>query len=381
MGGNAFPGLDVPRLTPEEYKTIRDKCVLVLRNFYEQVVCPPEAPEKIDHGDIDLLVSVPRRPINMDELNANLQSIRRTRVGVTTSFAVPHPTKQYSYAQIDAHACPESYLEWELWMGGYGDLVQILGVLNRGIGLTMNDKGLHVRIPEIEPINRKSSMVYLTNDVNMVMKFLGLNGDEYTQGFSTMDQLFAWCAAGRFYGPDNERADDEEIIAKTSANDRRRFKLRPMFSNFFKVWAPAHPEAFQNEQLTPRETVLREAIKIFGVEAKYNEAMVLWREKEEENVALRIIREAIPEEGERLKQVMRGLKRWTTLQNGIPVLKVENDPSDPCNTQWLRELKGDRIEPFLKWVTENCAELRSREKRRAEAQSNNPGINMESNRD
>src|ERR1700753_3093667 len=111
MGGHAFPGLDIPRLSLEEYATVREKCVAVLCNFYEQVVCAPEAPEKTDHGDVDILVSVPRNPINIEDLGTYLQAIRRTCVGVTTSFAVPHPTKRNAYAQVDTHACREGYLE------------------------------------------------------------------------------------------------------------------------------------------------------------------------------------------------------------------------------------------------------------------------------
>jgi hypothetical protein len=359
MGGNAFPDLKVPRLSPEEYKTVRDKCVTILENFYKEVVCPPEAPEKIDHGDVDILVSVPRRDINMDEIASSLTAIRRTRVGVTTSFAVPHPTQKATYAQVDAHVCREGCLRWELWMGGYGDLVQIIGVLSRGIGLTMTDKGLHVRIPEIEPTNRKAAMIYLTSDVESVMIFLGLDVEAYRNGFNSIEKIYAWCAAGRFFGRDTEKKSEY------SANDRSRLRKRKMFTDFLTEWVPNHPETFKNETKTPRDQVLQEAITFFHVEGRYNEAMNAWKLEEEERTVLEEVRNVIPEDGERSRITLRGLKRWTVIQNGMPKLRDETDPAEPAQAAWLRELKGDRKDHFLKWVIANYAELGSRERRRA----------------
>jgi hypothetical protein len=371
MGGGAFPKLDVPRLATEEYTTIRDKCITILQDFYEQVSCPPEAPEKLDHGDVDLLVCGPKtKSISMDQVGSRLGAIQRTKAGVTTNFAVHHPSKPDAFSQIDIHVCQDGRLEWESWMGGYGDLVQIVGVLNRGIGLTMNDKGLHVRIPEIEPSNRKASMIRLTDDPINVMKFLGLDSEEYKRGFESQEQIFRWIAAARFYGPDPERsADDETTISKNSSNDRQRFRKRQMFAQFFNEWAPAHLEAFKNEERIPRQDVLREAIDFFQVQVQYNDAMSTWKLEETQRDILKAIRRVIPAEGEKLGQAIRGAKRWTAFQNGTPVMLDETDPNKVPDPHWLRELKADHKEVFLDWLKANWVELQRREKHRASSRN------------
>jgi hypothetical protein len=253
-------------------------------------------------------------------------------------------------------------------MGGYGDLVQIVGVLNRGIGLTMNDKGLHVRIAEIEPSNRKASMIRLTDDPINVMKFLGLDSEEYKRGFESKEQIFRWIAAARFYGPDPERSADDETISKNSSNDRQRFRKREMFAQFFKEWAPAHPEAFKNAERIPRQDVLREVIDFFQVQDQYNEAMSTWKQEETQREILEAIRRVIPAEGEKLGQAIRGAKRWTAFQNGAPGMRDETDPNK-VPAHWLRELKADHKEVFLDWLKANWVELWRREKRRASSRN------------
>ena len=53
----------------------------------------------------------------------------------------------------------------------------MLGTTIRPFGLTANAKGLHVRIEEIELLDRKRSTIYLTKDPREVCQLLGLDGE------------------------------------------------------------------------------------------------------------------------------------------------------------------------------------------------------------
>jgi hypothetical protein len=132
MGGAAFPGYNVPQLNHSEYNLLRDKCLQSLKQFYEQVLCPPEAPSKKDHGDVDLLVCKPKLEIDVDKIAAALGAVRRTKSWtITVSFAVPllrNGAENSDFAQIDIHHCHEGFLELEYFMSSYGDLAQILGI-------------------------------------------------------------------------------------------------------------------------------------------------------------------------------------------------------------------------------------------------------------
>jgi hypothetical protein len=359
MGGSAFPDLTVPRLPPAEYTILRDQCIKITQQFYRDVVCPPESPGKLDHGDVDLLVSRPLRDFDSAELRKALGAIRSAGSRITTNFAVPLLERPEEYAQVDVHVCPEGYLDWEIWMSGWGDLIQIVGVLNRPIGLTMNDRGLFIRVPEVESSNRKASMLFLTRDPNEIMKFLGLNGEKYHGGFQTTEEMFVWCAEGRFYtGP---RATNEG----ETANDRLRIKKRPVFGDFLTQWAPAHANVWLGKDIS-REEVLELAIQAFGVSAEYEAILGIWKLQQERDRKLGLIKGVIPEENDRrLKDTMRGLKRWVGFsENGRPVLKPENEPNHLAINQddWLDMVREDRLEEVLAWVKANHGELRRREK-------------------
>lgn len=62
MGGIAFSlkdprGLNTPRMPPEVYRVVRDKCHALLRQRFLAVASPIEAPAKLDYGDVDIFVA------------------------------------------------------------------------------------------------------------------------------------------------------------------------------------------------------------------------------------------------------------------------------------------------------------------------------------
>ena len=65
MGGNAFgsilPSSAFPRLPPNVYHALKTRMWPLLEELYVHVGVPHVAPEKMDHGDLDLIVSLPRR--------------------------------------------------------------------------------------------------------------------------------------------------------------------------------------------------------------------------------------------------------------------------------------------------------------------------------
>jgi hypothetical protein len=358
MGGGAFPALHVPRLSHEDYATLRNKCISILQAFYEEVVCPPEAPSKTDHGDVDLIVCKPKTTIDVKEVGKALGASEQTKSCLTTSFAIPLPGTDSAFAQVDVHVCHNTSWEFDHFMASFGDMAQILGTMNRSVGLTMNDKGLNVRISEIEATNRKASMLHLTADPVATMKFLGLDPEKYRQGFASDEEIYAWCAKGRFYGPVEERDHN--------ANDRARLRKRPMFTKCMSEWLPAHPDIWDDHRKWSREEVLQEAVQHFGVQEKYGLMMSAQRKLAKAESIMKAIKESVPEEGERLGQVIRGLKRWTKFEDGEARLLDEDDARDDITgtPDGISEITEHQQPDLIKWVISNHAELRRREKRR-----------------
>ena len=323
MGGKVFVTLNVPRLPHGIYNEMRLKAHESLLPFYKNVVSPPEAPSKIDHGDVDFLVANPTSekgdsdPASRSHVSAVAIALgaidyRHTSNSKTTHFAVPIPHRENEHAQIDVHVCPAEYYEWEIFLQSYGDLLQILGILNRPIGLTINDKGLYLRIPEIEPGNRKKAMVFLTDSPTETMAFLGLDGERYAQGFATDEVIFSWCFGGRFYGPLKQ---EEE-----TSNDRNRLRKRDMFTACVREWFPTHAaELFPKDRpIWTREEVLGEVLRYFpDAKPVYEAKMIEYGQEVWEAEVLAGMRVVNPlAEEKECTEIVRGSKRFVTFDEG-----------------------------------------------------------------
>jgi hypothetical protein len=68
MGGSAFGAIltsaAFPRLPPSVYRALKKRLLPKITEFYAWVGVPHEAPDKKDHGDLDLLVAIPKLPHN-----------------------------------------------------------------------------------------------------------------------------------------------------------------------------------------------------------------------------------------------------------------------------------------------------------------------------
>jgi hypothetical protein len=224
----------------------------------------------------------------------------------------------------------------------------------------MNNKGFHFRVPEVEKTNRKASMVFLTLEPVATMSFLGLDATNWKQGFTSDEDVFKWCAAGRFY----HARTSGELSAGTNANDRQRLKKRDMFIQFW-AWADENPEAFRGTEQVVREDVLREAIKTFGVHASYESVAALYTRASREEWMLAAIAKTINDSERHLKQIIRGLKRWVILdEQGLPRLLDSEKTDIHAMPDWVASIPDSRREGFLDWVRLNQAEIRRREKAR-----------------
>ena len=183
MGGNAFTNLNTPRLDPVQYNLARQAAISVLRGYFPVVQVPPEAPEKTDFGDVDVLVAGAGREVTVGDISNALKAVAHTTTKFPASFAVPLEGVDNAYAQIDIETSCAQLVPWLLWLKSYGDLTIVLGSLHRDLGLTISHTGLYLRIEELEKSSRKASMLKLTNNPAKAMEFQVVmpNGSEVLQ--------------------------------------------------------------------------------------------------------------------------------------------------------------------------------------------------------
>lgn len=99
------------------------------------------------------------------------------------------------YIQVDIHICPDyRTFRWEYFHNAHGDLWNILGSTIRRFGLTVNNNGMFIRIPDIEFHDKKKSMIFLTEEPAVILAFLGLDGSKWFKGFDSREDMFEYAA-------------------------------------------------------------------------------------------------------------------------------------------------------------------------------------------
>jgi hypothetical protein len=368
MGGQAFNVgsqiIRVPRMTPGMYQMIAEATRTKLETLFNHVTIPREAPGKLDHGDIDFLVEGIRsfNGLNVwDTIKSLLGAELHASRGGSHSFGVSHPDIHDAYIQIDVELSPGNgtpdsteLFEWTRWMKGDSDILQIIGVCHRPLGLLCNDRGLHVRIEEIEPYDKKKALLFLTRDPNKAMELYGLDTSKYWEGFQDEADLFAWVSRGRFFAWEIFEGRTEK------SNDRTRQNKRPMYRRFVEEYMPAHPGLGGDKQWSRKE-VLNEALDMFGKREQYQRMLAEHDARETEEALWTQIRQLLPESNT-LGVALKGLRRWVDFTDGKPYITAQ--PLDN-SLMWTAVVPTESTTDVLNWVAENWQEVKLLEKRRA----------------
>jgi hypothetical protein len=371
MGGKAFPQVHVPRMSLELYQRLSADCQTKLQTLFERVVVPRDAPAKADFGDIDFLVGGIRSHTSPTsalwaEVKALLNADLHVQNGHSHSFAVPLPDEPEAYAQVDVELSPgdgtpdaAELFAWTAFMKGDSDLLQILGISHRALGIICNDRGMHVSVEEIAPYNKQKALLFLTRDPDKAMEFYGLDCSRYWTGFDNETDLFDWATSGRFFSP----SVFESRVEKN--NDRQRQSKRPMYARFVEKYMPANAEK-NNSRTWTRQEVLGEGLKMFDKQDEYNIMMEEHRFKEAEESLWQEVRSVVPvESNSSLLFALKGLRRWVVFQNGEPRINTVPDLGD--KPAWSRLMALGSKDSLLAWVKEHWQEAKDAEKARAAA--------------
>ncbi|KAI4128930.1 MAG: hypothetical protein LQ338_002482 [Usnochroma carphineum] len=267
-------------MPPIVYHSLLNQYLALLASFFGRVAAPIEAPEKTSFGDIDVVVAEPKAtPFHPEAIATAVNAKRTISSNPLYSFAVAYPDLAGTFVQLDIHLCEPTDFDWEIFHKSHGDLWNLLGSSIRRFGFTANDKGLHLRIPEIEEHDRKKSLVPLTAEPDTVLDFLRLDRSAYAQPFDSVEDMFEFACSTRFFRPDAYVKDG------LKANDRKRMAQRDLYRRFVDDFVPKVTGAIQEngevEGMT-RAQVLAEALERFGKRHEYEARVKAWRKEREE---------------------------------------------------------------------------------------------------
>lgn len=336
MGGSAFNSpkhgsLQTPRIPNHIYQRLVSHFKSILSGFYSRVESSPEAPEKSEHGDIDILVEGPLKTCSSSKvLQSALGAATCIDVSPTAYFAI-WDDQLAAYVQLDVHICRQGGIEWECFHRSYGDLWNILGVMGKPFGISVNDTGVRISAESIEKRNRKASMLFLTDSPQEAIELFGCSWEQYQKGFRTVEEFFAFCAQCRFI---NYEKISWKLIGR---RDEGRLKeKRPLCRRWVTEYLPSiAPNGVQNETAATsrpgitREAVLEEALTRFNKWHEYRCLTAGWNKDNFDKEMWDRIAGLLPVEKRNLGHVLRPLKKRlqkedeTTREKGFGALEAE----------------------------------------------------------
>ncbi|KAM0818722.1 hypothetical protein AB5N19_04534 [Seiridium cardinale] len=307
MGGIAFSLRDArclhtPRMPPKVYRFTRDKCHSRLRQRFLAVASPIEAPNKRDYGDVDVFVvwDIAQTPVgNFEEIGELLGAPYARVEGLVNcdaQFAVPWPEEldepsyvpsddRPRYCQIDLHICKNiEDFHWNLWYYAHGDLASMVHSLIRPFNLTINRRGLFLRIPEIRNGAKK---VFITNEPSQALGLLGYDpmANIWETGFQNVDKLFEYTTKCRFfqgfYGTELA-GDDGKIMA-----------ARDTFRDWVADFIPTCTEGY------PRTKISNDALRVEILEmfpetrSEYDRAFSKMERRNQGDLFTRVIKPSV----------------------------------------------------------------------------------------
>lgn len=382
MGGNAFARSDitVTRIDDQLHRQSAATFQVILERFYNQVLLPPSAPGKEDHGDIDFLVSeakarqggeklrgeIGEEVVGIEEVvGQELGAAAVYRNNAMTSYAIPHPQQSNLHIQLDTHLCDPTYLPWILFLTSYGALVPILGSVHHRLGLIINDKGFWVQLDLPKGANecgipKPEMVVFMTLDPERMMEFMGLDAERYRTGFEDEEQVFHWIREGRFFrriakrttvtATSPEAADDEARVKGDSAREPKR-RMLARFGTYSSAFTPS-----LDSETSPSQVAL-EAATFFDKRKQYDTQLQHCLAQVQDFNFWQQVRSALPGSSSRRARIIKSLKKWVRVEGGE--MRVSEEPMDrsPLSVGTEDELAGR-----LKWIVEHWVEVYVKEK-------------------
>lgn len=438
MGGAAFaqaaapgePTLHTPRMSSTEYAHLKSTYCSRLQQYFpgKTVSVLVEAPEKKDYGDLDFIVDsdehvdwidLARKVGAAGVICMSSGKHQRCSIGVPKDGSTnPRDTVVYKhvpsnnpkkaqpsttmttkdYAQIDIEIVPPEDFQWHTFYCSYGDLGGLLGNIVRNLGFTVSDRGLVLRLKELDDakalklgqVADRDGMLCLSNSPDRIMTFLGMSPEKYWRGFSDVESLYEWVAECRLISMKLIRNK------RNTSRDRQRETKRSLYFNFFDEWLPkkygmdgdeadgddqakdskSQESSAEEVNALDREQLRDEAIKFFEKKAEFDTMHDVLRISVCNLSAERLLKPIIAKHSDtkdkKLAEIMRAFRRWVDFDEGrqpfvltVPHTDVESQLY--CFLQSYDNLAFHDLITVEKWVEEHWEELKGLERQRIKA--------------
>jgi hypothetical protein len=240
MGGNALKlkGLLPKRINDSELQGITDSLsTLLIKNKVFKWIKPVKAyKNKTDHGDLDLIGELEEEfklPPKKGEEQWHLIA-KNLLNSKAIHWNKPVASLEYHGYQIDltgreSHTRAKTHLEFS----HYSPLGNILGRLIRTTGAKWGIDGLEYEIKEEDKQGSNIIKILpLSDSIDEILKFCGLNPTVWHQGFNTQEEIFNYACQSPLF---NKEMFQMENLNHTH---RKRDRTRPDYHAWLDYIAP-----------------------------------------------------------------------------------------------------------------------------------------------
>ncbi|KAK7515755.1 hypothetical protein IWZ03DRAFT_407257 [Phyllosticta citriasiana] len=284
MGGSTFaPSLHCPRMPLPQYLAVKCHFTSRLEQLFHHVAVATEAPEKRDYGDVDFLVCRPKGSVLtgtcLEDVKGQLQremgAVEARLLDGVLVLGCPMPDvasggemgarvkeeerEKKEFVQLDIQLChAPSHLAYMLFAHAHGDLFGFLKTGVRPFGLSLRPSGLWVRVADAEQQQetggkltngnltngwgssdareRHDPLFFLSNDVDAILKFLGLSKRKWEQPFDSLQDVFEYAVSARWFSKRDFHGENGESKLSQPQTHRAKHSYEAYKAQRRNIW-------------------------------------------------------------------------------------------------------------------------------------------------
>ena len=179
MGGHAH-GMSLIRLLPSQHEAICNEIITAINTVYPAACATliPPAPEKEDHGDVDLILKQPLTDMELSAIGLFDKCNRHSYLYLWNGIL----------AQVDLEVV-QSNFSLAIFLKSFGLVGHICGIYAKWLGCHLYHGGLF----RVVYLDGDRYLFLISDDLETICEaYFHLDYQKWKAGFKTQDDLFAW---------------------------------------------------------------------------------------------------------------------------------------------------------------------------------------------
>ena len=223
MGGNALKNTFTERKNTKDFNEIALKLIPYIKSnlSYEPYIIKCYH-NKETHGDMDILLKIPNHKDNTINLNLKefLEKLKPNEIYRNSNVI----SFDYENFQIDLILIEEDNWNIAKVYFNYDCLGNIMGKTFHKFNLSYGWEGLYYKFRNFNGVN--SHNILISKDPKKILYFGGYDYDRYCQGFNTLEEIFQYIIASKYFNTETLQFENLNQI------DRKRNRKRKSFNEF-----------------------------------------------------------------------------------------------------------------------------------------------------